>query len=310
MSVAPCADDPNPVLANITPNFMGARRSTQAAVRRCQPPTAAKHVAAVGRHDAPGAGSAEVGADDEQVGVGVGVDELAAGALGRARRRCRSASTTPGAATCTAWCMKSPVISGRARRRDSSSTLQWPGRVTGRRAAARRPAPSRRRRRRGRRARRRRRAGSSRRARAADGTAPATSGGTPGRRTGSGSSGNVGRHSPSTSDVFQPTWSTCRCVHTTASTRERVEAGVAEAVEERQLQVVPRRHVARLVVADARVDDDGPPADLDDERLDARQQHPVVVDERAASPAVARRARRRASPRGRGTARVPGRRPR
>ena len=69
--------------------------------------------------------------------------------------------------------------------------------------------------------------------------------------------------------------------------RQRIEPGLAEAVEERQLQVVPRRDVALLVVADARVDHDRLAAGLDDEGLDPREQHPVVVDERAAGPAVA-----------------------
>ena len=58
--------------------------------------------------------------------------------------------------------------------------------------------------------------------------------------------------------VFQPTWSTCRWVHSTASTLSGAKPAPREVVEERAVQIVPHRDRPRLVVADAGVDDDAP----------------------------------------------------
>ena len=69
--------------------------------------------------------------------------------------------------------------------------------------------------------------------------------------------GNVGTHLPFTSIVFQPTWSTCRCVQITVSIDFAREARArSERSRNGAVEVVPLRDRARLVVADAGVDDD------------------------------------------------------
>jgi hypothetical protein len=67
----------------------------------------------------------------------------------------------------------------------------------------------------------------------------------------------------------------------------RVEAGFAEALDERPVLVVPERHLTGLAVADARVDHHDPIAGLDHERLDPHAEPPLAVGELRHQPVVA-----------------------
>ncbi len=101
--------------------------------------------------------------------------------------------------------------------------------------------------------------------------ARAASSPTPRRRTGTSRSGTSAPSGRRRSRVFQPTWSTCRCVHTTQIHLLGRDPGRAQVVEPRALAQVPGRGLlARLVVADARVDQHDVRRGADDEALDAR----------------------------------------
>jgi len=67
----------------------------------------------------------------------------------------------------------------------------------------------------------------------------------------------------------------------------RREAGLREALQERPATLVPVGNRELLAVADARVDDDAPAWQLDDERLHAHRDAPARVSEVGHQPGVA-----------------------
>ena len=79
----------------------------------------------------------------------------------------------------------------------------------------------------------------------------------------------VGTHSPSIRWVSQPEMVLVQmCVHDGVDVGRR-KTGIVEPLEPWQVQIVPERQRSLLAVADTRVDQNGAPAQLDDERLDA-----------------------------------------
>ena len=82
--------------------------------------------------------------------------------------------------------------------------------------------------------------------------------------------GKVGTHRPSTSRVFQPTWSQCRCVHMTCVTVLGLDAEAGEPGEEILLALVELLAAGpRLVGAAAGVDQDRVPPGLEHEGVEA-----------------------------------------